>query len=99
MQTLNKCLLIFSLAIGKNISPLDSWSVLFESEDKVHATPHITNIIRTNPTHFTHSQIEELKSLNISIENNNFLIERPEGLNESHVTNHFKFLLNLRTYV
>ncbi|MBJ13042.1 MAG: hypothetical protein CMG62_08215 [Candidatus Marinimicrobia bacterium] len=91
MQTLNKCLLIFSLALGKNISPLDSWSVLFESKHKVHATPHITNIIRSNPAHFTNNQIEELKSLNISIQNNNFLIERPEGLNESHVTNHFKF--------
>jgi len=83
--------LIFNIVWAKDLSAIESWSALFENNGKTHTTPHITNIIRNSPDNLNDVQIKELEKLDIYVENNTFLIERPEGLNETYVTDHFKF--------
>ena len=91
MRIIQALFLIFNLVWAKNLSAIDSWSALFEDNGKTHATPHITNIIRSSPDNLNDVQIKELEKLDIHVENNTFLIERPEGLNETYATDHFKF--------
>ena len=56
-------LFILNLITAKNISSHQSWSTLFQNNQKIHATPHITNIIRNGPDNLKAKQIKELSLL------------------------------------
>ena len=91
MRILQRFLLILNIVWAENLSSLESWSTLFEANEKTHATPHITNIIRNSPENLSADQIKNLETLDIYVKNNIFLIERPLGLTETYNTDHFKF--------
>tara|TARA_B100001250_G_scaffold389013_1_gene387739 strand:- start:120 stop:1778 length:1659 start_codon:yes stop_codon:yes gene_type:complete len=91
MRILQTFLLILNIVWAENLSSLESWSTLFETNEKTHATPHITNIIRNSPENLNIDQIKNLETLDIYVKNNIFLIERPIGLTETYNTDHFKF--------
>jgi len=91
MRKVQSLLLILNTVWATDLSTIDSWSRLFETNEKTHATPHITNIIRDSPDKLNTDQIKDLEKLGIYVKNNIFLIERPEGLTETYTTDHFKF--------
>lgn len=91
MGMLQIVLFILNLITAKNISSHQSWSTLFQNNQRIHATPHITNIIRNGPDNLKANQIKDLEKLNIYVDSENFLVERPDGLNEVYTTDHFKF--------
>ena len=91
MSRLQIIFFILNLITAKNISSHESWSTLFQSNQRIHATPHITNIIRNGPDNLKANQIKDLEKLNIHFDSENFLIERPDGLSEVYTTDHFKF--------
>jgi len=91
MRIFQSFLLFLNIIWAENLTLAESWSTLFETNEKIHATPHITNIVRNSPNNLNINQIKNLENLDIYVENNIFLIERPEGLTETYTTDHFKF--------
>tara|TARA_S200000501_G_scaffold379030_1_gene446863 strand:+ start:31943 stop:33610 length:1668 start_codon:yes stop_codon:yes gene_type:complete len=80
------CNLIFS----ESLTTQESVTSLFGNGERVHATPHITNLIRNGPDNLSKQQLIKLQSLGMHEEKGEFLINRPQGLDETHLTEHFK---------
>ena len=78
-----------ALVYGNELTSKQSFSALFNIETKIHATPHITNLIRNGPGQLTINEQEKLEKLGLFINNDKFLVERPEGLDKTYSTEHF----------
>ena len=80
------CDFIFS----KSLTTKESVTVLFNNNEKVHATPHITNLIRNGPGELSKQQLLKLQSLGMHEEKGEFFITRPQSLDETYITENFK---------
>ena len=80
------CDFIFS----KSLTTRESVTVLFNNNEKVHATPHITNLIRNGPGELNKQQLLKLQSLGMHEEKGDFFITRPQSLDETYITENFK---------
>ena len=78
-----------ALIYGNALTSQQSFSALFDTETRIHATPHITNLIRNGPGQFTADERGQLEKLGLAVNGSEFLVERPEGLDETHATEHF----------
>ena len=78
-----------ALIYGNALTSQQSFSALFDTETRTHATPHITNLIRNGPGQFTADERGQLEKLGLAVNGSEFLVERPEGLDETHATEHF----------
>ena len=56
----------------------------------MHATPHITNLIRNGPGELNKQQLLKLQSLGMHEEKGEFFITRPQSLDETYITENFK---------
>ena len=75
-----------ALVYGNELTSKQSFSALFNIETKIHATPQITNLIRNGPGQLTINEQEKLEKLGLFINNDKFLVERPEGLDKTYST-------------
>lgn len=80
-----------ALVYGNGITSQQSFSELFNIKSRIHATPHIANLVRNGPDQISISEQARLKDLGLNIKNNQLLAERPEGLERTYSTEHFLF--------
>ena len=78
-----------ALLYGNELTSKQSFSALFNVDTRIHATPHITNLIRNGPGQLTINEQEKLEKLGLFVNKNKLLVERPEGLDETYSTEHF----------
>ena len=71
-------------------SAINSFHILNNRANVVHATPHITNIIRNGFTELSDYQIQELPSLGLGIQSNKIISIIPNDLDQYLDTDHFR---------
>ena len=71
-------------------SAINSFHILNNSANVVHATPHITNIIRNGFTELSDYQIQELPSLGLGVQSNKIISIIPNDLDQYLDTDHFR---------
>ena len=101
MSWINRLLLLFSintLSAGSPLSAEDSYSALFNSNSPVHATPHITNIIRNGSSHLSEKNKMKLIKLGLHEGFGQFTIVKPNDLDEVYDSNHFRFYYTFDGY-
>ena len=82
-------MITLTIVCGSNLTIIESFSKLFNFGQKIHATPHITNIIRNGPGQLSNEQHQKLEQLGLIVQHDKFIVERPEGLNRTYSTDHF----------
>ena len=74
-----------------NFSTKESYDILFGGTNTIHATAHITNIIRNGTDDLNISEIENLKQLGILSENGDVSTFTPNDLGQVFESEHFRF--------
>ena len=74
-----------------NFSTKESYDILFGEDNSIHATTHITNIIRNGTEDLTTSEIENLEKLGISSQNGKISTFTPNDLDQVFESEHFRF--------
>ena len=74
-----------------NFSTKESYDILFGEDNTIHATTHITNIIRNGTEDLTTSEIENLEKLGISSQNGKISTFTPNDLDQVFESEHFRF--------
>ena len=74
-----------------NFSTKESYDILFGGTSTIHATTHITNIIRNGTDDLTISEIENLKQLGILSQNGKTSTFTPNDLDQVFESEHFRF--------
>ena len=98
MNWINKAslfILIHSLIFSKGISTRESYHELFFGEGKVHATLHISNLVRHGIDQLTQEEISKLSEIGLINEGTSIIAQTPSTLNETYETDHFKFYYTL----
>ena len=88
-------ILVQSLVFGKGITIRESYNELFHSYGRVHATPHITNLIRNGNQHLTQEEISRLGEIGLTNEGSRIIAQAPATLDEIYETDHFRFYYTL----
>ena len=94
MNWINKAslfILIHSLIFSKGISTRESYHELFFGEGKVHATLHISNLVRHGIDQLTQEEISKLSEIGLINEGTSIIAQTPSTLNETYETDHFRF--------
>lgn len=74
-----------------NFSVRESYNFLNKNCEHVHATTHVTNIIRSGLSGFNQSEKEKLKEFGISSEHGKVIVSAPEDLDQIYDSEHFRF--------
>ena len=88
-------LALFSQVAGKDLSVRSSYDILLNSKDKVHATPHVTNLIRNGASELTESEKSRLSEIGLSVQGNVIVAIKPTDLDQIYDTDHFRFFYTL----
>ena len=88
-------LALFSQVAGKDLSVKSSYDILLNSKDKVHATPHVTNLIRNGASELTESEKSRLSEIGLSDQGNEIVAIKPTDLDQMYDTDHFRFFYTL----
>ena len=98
MSWINKAslfILFHSLILSKGISTRESYYELFFRDYKVHATPHISNLVRNGNDQLTQEEISRLSEIGLSNEGTRIIAQTPSTLDETYETDHFRFYYTL----
>jgi len=98
MNWINKAslfILFHSLILSKGISTRESYYELFFRDYKVHATPHISNLLRNGNDQLTQEEISRLSEIGLSNEGTRIIAQTPSTLDETYETDHFRFYYTL----
>ena len=86
--------LLFGLLEASNyekyISTKQSYSLLLNATERIHATPHITNLIRNGSDNIDIYNPSKLKQLGLKIEDLHIVSAEPNNLDEFYDTEHFR---------
>ena len=74
-----------------NFSTKESYDILFGEDNTIHATTHITNIIRNGTEGLTTSEIKNLEQLGILSQNGEISTFTPNDLDLVFESEHFRF--------
>ena len=80
-----------SLVLSQDTSFKKSYEFLLDSTSSNHATTNITNIVRNQPIYLSIDEIRELSKFGLEYYNGSLKALRPNNLDESYETEHFKF--------
>ena len=74
-----------------SFSTKESYEILFGANGPIHATTHITNIIRNGSENLTENEIDNLSKIGLSYENGEINTFTPDDLDQVFETEHFRF--------
>ena len=74
-----------------SFSTKESYEILFGANGPIHATTHITNIIRNGSENLTENEIDNLSQIGLSYENGEINTFTPVDLDQVFETEHFRF--------
>ena len=74
-----------------NFSTKESYDLLFGKDNTIHATTHITNIIRNGTEDLTISEIKNLEQLGILFQNGEISTFTPNDLDQVFESEHYRF--------
>jgi len=80
-----------SLILSQDTSFKKSYELLLDSTSFNHATTNITNILRNEPLYLSINEIGELSKFGLEYHNGSLKALRPNKLDYSYNTEHFKF--------
>ena len=95
MNKLIFILLISSIGFGDQLSPNESIQILMSRSGKIHATPHVTNLIRKGASTLTEYEKSHLHQFGLEHSGNIITPARPNDLDQIYDTNHFRFFFTL----
>ena len=78
-------------SLKTNFSTKESYDILFGEDNTIHATTHITNIIRNGTEDLTTSEIKNLEQLGILSQNGEISTFTPNDLDQVIESEHFRF--------
>ena len=94
MTWTNKLLIYFLIicpGIGMDFTPRNSFNALKKTTTgTIHATPHITNIIRNGIDQLSHNEITNLPTINLKLQNRKIVSIMPTDLDQFLDTDHFR---------
>ena len=82
----------------KNFSVQESYDILSMDSVHVHATTHVTNIIRNGNDNLFYTEVKILEDLGLSIQNGKVIANTPNDLNQIFETEHFRFHYAIEGY-
>ena len=82
----------------KNFSVQESYDILSMDSVHVHATTHVTNIIRNGNDNLSNTEVKILEDLGLSIQNGKVIANTPNDLNQIFETEHFRFHYAIEGY-
>ena len=94
MNSINKILIYFLIICsnkGAALTAKHSFNILNNTTGTVHATPHITNIIRNGIEELSDHEILNLPSIDLELQNNKIVSIIPDDLDRHLDTDHFRF--------
>ena len=97
MTWINRFLFYFGITAiltGESITVRDSYNTLLGSQDPIHATPHINNLIRNNAQGLSEFEKSHLSEIGLEAIGNSIVIINP-NLDQSYDTDHFRFFYTL----
>ena len=97
MTLINRAILSFliiSIGSGSSISVRDSFDILKNSVNPVHATPHINNLIRNGMDRLEEHEIAQLNEIGLQYRANSVMTYNP-ALDQMYDTEHFRLLYTL----
>ena len=65
---------------------MDSYNTLFGNQGPIHATPHITNLIRNGAQEFSTNEKMDLAGLGLAVLGKNIVALAPVDLDQSYDT-------------
>ena len=77
--------------LNTNFSTKESYDILFGGTNTIHATTHVTNIIRNGTDGLTIAEIKNLKQLGILSQNGKTSTFTPNDLDQVFESEHFRF--------
>ena len=72
-------------------STKESYDILFGTNEPIHATTHITNIIRNGSENLTINEIDNLSEIGLTYQNGEINTVAPDYLDQIFETEHFRF--------
>ena len=97
----SRLLLLFTintLSAGLPLSIENSYNALFNSNSLVHATPHITNIIRKGAYELSKENKTKLINLGLQERSGQLSVVKPNDLDQIYETNHFRLYYTFDGY-
>ena len=82
---------LISLVLSQETSFKKSYEFLLDSTSSNHATTNITDVIRNQPIYLSIDEIGELSKFGLEYHNGTIKALRPNNLDDSYETEHFKF--------
>ena len=89
---------ITAILTGGSITVRDSYNTLLGSQAPIHATPHITNLIRNGAQELSTNEKMDLAGLGLAVLGKNIVALAPVDLDQSYDTEHFRLFYTLDGY-
>jgi len=91
INKINVLFVITTTLIGSTITVRESYNILNSNSGLIHATPHITNIIRNSPNNLTEAEKDGLQNIGLEVINGQIQSIFPNDLDQIYDTDHFRF--------
>ena len=89
---------ITAILTGESITVRESYNTLLGNQGPIHATPHITNLIRNGAQELSTNEKMDLAGLGLAVLGKNIVALAPVDLDQSYDTEHFRLFYTLDGY-